>query len=321
MRRLIRAQIPGLLVLAAALACSVPQPIDSPANLSLFDTVTPDTSAETVSTPLVERMTSATDAAAAERGAQVSIAILDRRSGSNLDSAGSQPIESASVAKLFIAAQVFHLDAIGERPVTDGDGQLLARMLESSDDYAANALWDELGGPDLVPDVAARYRLSATTPPWDGRWWNTETTASDLVAFYDGLLDDRDRLGPERTAEFVGYLRASTSRAIDGYDQRFGIPDGLPGENSLGVKQGWMCCIQGRWIHLSSGVIGDDDRYLLAVASREDIRYEDDEDSYYPDTAITDVTEDSSARHARDTVTGVVRDLFPAGVIDNWAQG
>ena len=84
---------------------------------------------------------------------------------------------------------------------------------------------------------------------------NTETTAADNVTFYTGLLDDRDGLGPGRIAEFVGYLRASTPEGIDGYDQRFGIPDGLPGENVIGVKQGWMCCVGDRWIHASTGVI------------------------------------------------------------------
>ncbi|MBC2643731.1 hypothetical protein H5400_33520 [Rhodococcus wratislaviensis] len=274
-----------------------------------------------VSAPLAERISAAVATAAADRGADVSIAVLDRATGNYLadTDADTEPVEAASLAKLFIAAQMYHLDALGERPLSDYDRLLLARMLESSDDDAANTLWDDLGGPDLVVDVAGRYGLAATTPPWDGLWWNTETTAADLVMFYAGLLGDRDGLGEGRIAEFVSYLRSSTPEGIDGYDQRFGLPDGLPGETVLGVKQGWMCCVGDRWIHVSTGVIGADNRYIVAVASREDIRYEDDEESY-PDTAITDVTEDSSAQHARETMTGLVKSVFPAGVVDDWAQ-
>ncbi|TQC51072.1 hypothetical protein EEB14_01390 [Rhodococcus sp. WS4] len=295
-------------------------PEDAPASDGVTPSPEPFPSAQVpVSAPLAERIPAAVATAAADRGADVSIAVLDRATSSYLEDAATEPVETASLAKLFIAAQMYHLDALGERPLSDYDRLLLARMLESSDDDAANTLWDDLGGPDLVVDVAGRYGLAATTPPWDGLWWNTETTAADLVTFYAGLLDDRDGLGEGRIAEFVGYLRASTPEGIDGYDQRFGIPDGLPGERVVGVKQGWMCCVTDRWIHVSTGVMGEDSRYIVAVASREDIRYEDDEESY-PDTAITDVTEDSSARHARDTMTGFVKSVFPTGVVDDWAQ-
>ncbi|WP_072687723.1 serine hydrolase [Rhodococcus marinonascens] len=269
--------------------------------------------------PLVERISAAVATASAARGADVSIAVLDRATGSYLESAGSQPIETASLSKLFIAAQLFHLDALGERPISQYDRLLLAPMLESSDDNAANTLWSDLGGSDIVPDVAFRYGLTSTTAPRDGMWWNTETTAADLVTFYVGLLHDRDGIGPDRSAEFLGYLRSATPMGTDGYDQRFGIPDGLSGEKVLGVKQGWMCCVASRWIHLSTGVIGEDNRYVLVVASRENITYDDGEEGY-PDTASMDVTGDSSARHARDTVTDVVRTLFPSGVVDDWAK-
>lgn len=167
----------------------------------------------------------------------MSIAVLDRAAGSYLEGAAAEPVETASLAKLFIAAQMYHLDALGERTLSDYDRLLLKRMLEASDDDAANTLWDDLGGSDVVVDVAGRYGLAATTPPWDGLWWNTETTAADLVTFYAGLLDDRDGLGPGRITEFVDYLRSSTPEGIDGYDQRFGIPDGLPGENVVGVSK------------------------------------------------------------------------------------
>lgn len=256
--------------------------------------------------------------AALGRGADVSIAILDRSSDKYLDVAGDQQIETASVAKLFIAEDLLHQDARGERPITDDDRTLMAAMLESSDDTAANLLWDEVGGQEVITRVAERYALTATTPPWDGMWWNTETTTRDLVTFYSGVLDDSDQLGPERVEQFVEYLRQSTPEGTDGYDQRFGLPEALFGEPVIGVKQGWMCCVEDKWIHLSTGIVGDDNRYIIAIGSREDVQYTD-EDSFYPDTSFTDAVDDESALHARDTVTGVTQILFPSGSIDDWA--
>ncbi|MFE5785550.1 hypothetical protein EEB12_03630 [Rhodococcus sp. WS1] len=256
--------------------------------------------------------------AALGRGADVSIAVLDRSSDRYLDVAGDQQIETASVAKLFIAEDLLHQDARGERPITDDDRTLMAAMLESSDDTAANLLWDEVGGQEVITRVAERYALTATTPPWDGMWWNTETTTHDLVTFYNGVLDDSDQLGPERVEQFVEYLRQSTPEGTDGYDQRFGLPEALFGESVIGVKQGWMCCVEDKWIHLSTGIVGDDNRYIIAIGSREDVQYTD-EDSFYPDTSFTDAVDDESALHARDTVTGVTQILFPSGSIDDWA--
>ncbi|AOW92364.1 hypothetical protein BFN03_05610 [Rhodococcus sp. WMMA185] len=314
-----------VLLLGAALIGTIPTDTNTVVAAPTPEVPTPASSVEHLSgrnvpavPPITERMTAAV-ATAADRGADVSIAVLDRATGSYLESGGDQPIESASLSKLFIAAQLFHLDATGGRPLSVHDHLLLEPMLESSDDNAASTLWADLGGGNIVPDVAQRYGLVATTAPRDGSWWNTETTASDLVNFYVGLLHDRDGIGPERSAEFLGYLHSATPLGTDGYDQRFGIPDGLPGEHAVGVKQGWMCCVASRWIHLSTGVIGEDNRYVLAVASRENITYGNGQQGY-PDTSYTDASGDASAIHARDTVTDVVRTLFPTGSIDDWSR-
>ena len=53
------------------------------------------------------------------------------------------------------------------------------------------------------------------------------------------------------------------------YPQRFGIPEGLYAE-PVAVKQGWMCCSDGgNWMHLSTGVIGPDRRYVMAIGSMQ----------------------------------------------------
>ena len=82
-------------------------------------------------------------------------------------------------------------EARAEHELTPEEHDLIGRMLERSDDDAANTLWNEYGGPEIVEDVVGRYHLTATTTPYDDNWWNTETTPADLVDYYAGLLDGR----------------------------------------------------------------------------------------------------------------------------------
>jgi hypothetical protein len=107
------------------------------------------------------------------------------------------------------------------------------------------------------------------------------------------LLQGSGGLPPERAQIIISNLSQSTPDGIDGYPQRFGIPDGLFAE-PVAVKQGWMCCWDGgNWMHMSTGVIGADRRYVMAIGSMQP-------------------TDDSTARN---TITQVVKTMFPGGRI------
>lgn len=314
----------------------LPAPVDS---TSQSVPPPPATSAPLPATsgPLPADLTSRISAALSAgsvRGADVTVALLDRVTGRRYGAADAAEVETASVAKLFIADAVLH-----DGDDTGADRDLIARMLERSDDDAANELWIGHGGPAVIRDVADRYGLGATTPPWDGNWWNTESTADDLVDWYTGLLAGRGGLGAAAAETILGHLRAATPLAADGYDQRFGVPDALSAQpvGEVAVKQGWMCCTVGRWVHLSTAVVGPDSRYVLVVTSRETVDYDDDGDvrairgrhtgndgndgeqsgtaTRLPDTSVDSAVDDVSAAHARRTMTEVVRILFPEGRI------
>lgn len=253
-------------------------------------------------------------AAAAERGAQVDFALLDRRTGLYVSSGAEEPVPTASVSKLFIAdAVLFQAQSTGTVVPAD-DMAEMTTLLQSSDDNAAFALWYRYGTSDIISQVTERYGLTETTASFDGQWYNTTTTAKDLVGYYAGLLNGSGGLNTASTSVIMDLLRGSTPIAVDGYRQHFGLVEGLPEEPVHAVKQGWMCCVEDRWVHLSTGVVGAEHRYVLVVVSREDIFYGGNTESY-PDTALVDVTDDDSATHARDTLTGFVRTLFPSGTV------
>jgi hypothetical protein len=229
-------------------------------------------------------------AEAANDGADISTLVLDRNTNQLVSNGNGTAIAVASVAKLFIADDLLLQESKGQTQLSPADRAALDIMLRSSDDDAAEDFWNRGGGGAIVTRVAARYGLKSTSPPGDGRWWNTISTAADLVRYYDMLLDGTGGLPPERAGIIIGNLAQSTPTGVDGYPQRFGIPDGLFAE-PVAVKQGWMCCIGSDWMHLSTGVIGADRRYVMVIGSIQP-------------------SDDSTARA---TITQAVKTMFPGG--------
>jgi len=246
---------------------------------------------------LQARVQQATDQAAAS-GATLSVAILDRRTHQLVSTGNGQIVGTASVAKLFIADDLLLHESEGKSALTADDRQALDIMLQSSDDGAAEKFWGQGGGAAIITKVATRYGLTATTPPSDGRWWNTMSSVTDLIRYYEMLLDGSGGLPAEQAKIIVNDLAQSTPNGLDGYPQRFGIPEGLYAE-SVAVKQGWMCCIGSDWMHLSTGVIGTDRRYIMVVQSLQ------------PSDDAT----------ARETITRAVKTIFPGGRIDPLRRG
>lgn len=235
---------------------------------------------------------------AAGAGANVTVAVLDRNTGQLVTNGNGMTMVIASVVKLFIADDLLLQVSKGETALSAEDKKSLEVMLRASDDSAAEVFWHRSGGSAIIDRVIARYGLHSTRPPGNGRWFNTTSTATDLVRYYDMLLAGTGGLPPEQATIILDNLAASTPTAPDGmvpggvYLQRFGIPEGLFAE-PVAVKQGWMCCIGADWMHLSTGVIGPNRRYVMAIGS----------------------VQAANGDTARQTITKAVKTMFPGGRI------
>jgi hypothetical protein len=294
----------AVLVLAACEARSygTPPPVDPDAPqltvvapqgpLAPLPEAPPDEPAATF-VGLEDRTKQATSEAAA-KGADITTVVLDRSTGRRVTNGNSRGVAIASVVKLFIADDML----LRGPPLSPDDLKLFQSMLRRSDDSAAQVFWDRNGGSAIVTRVAARYGLGGTRPPGNGRWFNTISTAADLVRYYDMMLSGAGGLPMDKADMIVDNLAQSAPIGIDGmmpggvYPQRFGIPEGLYAE-PVAVKQGWMCCVGSDWVHLSTGIIGADHRYVMAIASDQP----------------------ASADAARATITQAVRTMFPGGRI------
>jgi ethanolamine utilization microcompartment shell protein EutS len=230
---------------------------------------------------------------AARNGADISIALLDRATGQKVIRGDRGAFPIASVAKLFIADDLLMRVHQGGARLSREDRRALDTMLRSSDDFAANEFWQRGGRNAVIERIRSRYGLPGTVAPSDANWWTTMSTTADLVDYYGKLLSGSGGLPADGVSTMLADLAASAPTGIDGYPQRFGIPDGLPAE-PVAVKQGWMCCWDGpNQVHLSTGVAGADRRYVIAVAAMQP----------------------TDERVARETLTDAVSTMFPGGRI------
>jgi hypothetical protein len=165
---------------------------------------------------------------------------------------------SASVVKLLIALEVLQ---------NNPGPQTVARveeMLEYSDDNTASSLWASYGETGIVIQQAKKLGLTDTAPPDDpGFWGKTQISAVDVARVYQYVLTQ----APDyvRTPILTGTDNAKEI-ARDGFDQYFGIPDGLP-KASWWIKQGWMQLSIGTYLH-TTGLVGAKKDSIVVLLTR-----------------------------------------------------
>ncbi|WP_424183734.1 hypothetical protein ACOBQX_17330 [Actinokineospora sp. G85] len=246
----------------------------------------------------------AADREAAARGTIVAISFYDRVKGVYADN-GELPHKhygSASLVKLFIADDLYHRHARGEIQLSDFDWQQADAMLRASDDKAASRFWSAHGGAQIVDRVKARYRLDEVQPPVNPRWWGlTRITSADISNYYARMLAGEGGLPQWLQDKLVGNLQAFTTYGADGFYQRHGVPDGLPNEPVMAVKQGWMCCQADLRVLNSAGIVGQDRRFIVVILAHQ--------------PAGT-----SNYVHVQDSATLAIRRVFPSGTIPRPAR-
>jgi hypothetical protein len=191
------------------------------------------------------------DAAAAAARGTVDVVVLDAAGRPLVTGPSAGEIRyTASLVKVLVVGRLLALDASGELDLGDGDLRLMQRAIVRSDDAAMGTLWDRYDGAALVTAVAAEAGLTATAPPAvAGRWGEATTSSADVATLMAGLAAT---FGDGPAAILIGWMRATTATAADGFDQTFGLLEGTAG---VAAKQGWICCVAGRRQLHTGGVL------------------------------------------------------------------
>ena len=198
----------------------------------------------------------------AKRPGTVGIVLRDRSTGQvwRNDKADT-PVWTASTIKLAMTVNLFQRDKAGQITLSAADRDLIQRMLNSSDDKAADTLWFKYAGADHMTfnNAFTTYGMTSLQPQkgfsaFYPYWGFQKCTPNDLDALINYVLTQL----PADTRDYiVAQLRAVAP------DQQWGVwaagPAGQPGN-----KDGWSE-EQGGWVMNTVGFVGPDARYTLSV--------------------------------------------------------
>ncbi|MBH0776245.1 tat pathway signal sequence [Nocardia sp. NEAU-351] len=171
------------------------------------------------------------------------------------------PIWTASTIKLAIAVDLLNRARVGAITLGPEDRGLMESMLATSNDQAADLLWNKYAGLDRMAynnafrangmsGLVPQPTNTALFPDWSFQ----KCTAADLDRLMDFALN---RMHPDDRNYLVDRMRA-----VD-FNQHWGVW-GAGSRMRPGLKNGWSA-EQGGWVVNSVGFAGPGERYTLAI--------------------------------------------------------
>jgi hypothetical protein len=210
----------------------------------------------------MQQRLAAADAYQRGRPGVTGIVVRDRQTGAVWRNgyAGTM-VWTASTIKLAMTVDLFLRDRAHTITLSAGDRDLIAQMLHSSDDNAADTLWFRYAGADHMAFNRAfpKYGMTSLVPQrgfteYYPYWGFQKCTANDLDRLVNYVLT---ALPADLRGYIVGQLRTVAP------NQQWGVwgagPANLPGN-----KDGWSL-EQGGWVMNSVGFVGPGQRYTLAM--------------------------------------------------------
>jgi hypothetical protein len=189
---------------------------------------------------------------------ELAVAVADLTSGVTASYHGLQAFHTASIVKASIlAALLLQLQRWHTAPGS-GDQALAAAMIDNSDNAAASALWNAIGGGAGLAAADRALGLPHTVPGPGGFWGLTATTATDQVRLLAALTSPRSPLTAASRRYELGLMRSVTA------GQAWGVTAAADPRTRPAVKNGWLPDgLAGLWDINSIGVISRHGHQLL----------------------------------------------------------
>ncbi|MGW2328654.1 serine hydrolase [Streptomyces sp. NPDC001700] len=193
---------------------------------------------------------------------EFAVALLDTRSGASA-SYGNRAYDTASIVKVGILASLLLKAQDERRGLTAKERDAATVMIEHSDNKAATALWNVIGGADGLDAAQHRLGLTRTHGGRAGLWGLTRTTAADQLKLLRAVFGD----GSALNADSQAYIRKLMGRIASGQD--WGVSAAADAGAGTRLKNGWLPrSTTGLWDVNSIGqVTASGHTYLVAVLS------------------------------------------------------
>jgi beta-lactamase class A len=200
-------------------------------------------------------------------GSHTSFALLDQVTGEEILYHENTEFETGSIVKVDILATLLWQNQQSATNLSPSQQQLATDMITESDNGAASALWDQVGGASGLAEANVAFGLTETTPGQDGFWGLTTTTSADQLRLLRMISDSAGPLDSSSRTYLLGLM----SHVED--DQRWGVPDAASAQaTAVYVKNGWLSrsTEDDRWIINSIGRIVEPGHDWLVVVLSHD---------------------------------------------------
>lgn len=196
--------------------------------------------------------------------APLAVSIRDLTTGAGFGYRDTEDFATASIVKVDILATLLLQAQRAGRSLTDTEKSAGTQMIEYSDNNAATALWDDIGGGSGLAEQNRRLGLQGTVPGPGGYWGSTETHTTDQLRLLEALTTNRSPL-KAAARNYLLQLMAAVTPA-----QAWGVSAGAGTGDAVALKNGWLSRPRdgGAWAVNSIGRIhGAGHDYLIAVLS------------------------------------------------------
>lgn len=172
----------------------------------------------------------------------------------------------ASSAKVYILCGYLDMLERQGRAATATERREMARMIEYSDNNAAQWLFNRLGGAKGQQAYLARIGIEDYVPD-GGLWGWARLSPDDMVRILSllhsgGILTANDRL---YALSLLGHVEVG----------RWGVGNTAPKGARVYMKDGWVPGPDGKWAQNSSGIVVDgDETYIISVYTAHNLRYD-----------------------------------------------
>jgi beta-lactamase class A len=194
----------------------------------------------------------------------VSIEAVDLTTGATYRYGATSGMRTGSIVKLYILETVLLRHQKAGTKLGEEERELATRMIENSDNDAATALWNEIGGSAGLRKAAAELGVRNTVFDPEGRWGLTQTDAPDFIALLRNLTSARALNTASR--KYILELMEDVEP-----DQRWGVSAAADKGSTVRLKNGWLATDHDHdlWLVNSVGVItAHGDKVIVAVMTQ-----------------------------------------------------